>query len=129
LQIYTCTENDLQVKNEIILKALAEHDDLGALRQEKRALAEGELNLVVGSGKLLTILATETKRLRAMRDLEKVGKHSIDASKIQKQMHDDRIRAQVEKRELRRQRLQMQAVEDEQQRRTVMKDRRPAGYT
>jgi len=100
-----------KVKNEIILKALAEHDDLGALRQEKRALAE------------------ETKRLRAMRDLEKVGKHSIDASKIQKQMHDDRIRAQVEKRELRRQRLQMQAVEDEQQRRTVMKDRRPAGYT
>merc|ERR1711934_183162 len=100
-----------KVKNEIILKALAEHDDLGALREEKRVLAD------------------ETKRLRAMRDLEKVGKHSIDASAIQKQIHEDRVRAQVAKRELRRQRLQLQAVEDEEHRRSTVRDRRPAGYS
>jgi len=79
-----------KVKNEIILKALAEDDQLEALRQEKRALAE------------------EEKRLRAMRDLEKVGKKAIDTAKLQKSIRDDRIRATVEKRELRRQRLQAQ---------------------
>merc|ERR1711934_378485 len=79
-----------KVKNEIILKALAEDDQLEALRQEKRALAE------------------EEKRLRAMRDLEKVGKKAINIAKLQKSIRDDRIRATVEKRELRRQRLQAQ---------------------
>eukprot|EP00741_Cyanophora_paradoxa_P004800 tig00000829_g4657.t1 len=42
-----------QVKNEIILKALAEESDVEALRREKRLLAE------------------EEKRLRAILDLEK----------------------------------------------------------
>ena len=42
-----------QVKTDIILKALAETDDLAALRAEKRALA------------------LEEKKLRAMKDLEK----------------------------------------------------------
>jgi len=85
-----------KVKNEIILKALAETDDLEALRQEKRALAE------------------EEKRLRAMRDLEKVGKKAIDAAKIIKGQRDGRMREMEAKRELRRQRLQMQAIEEEE---------------
>jgi len=99
-----------RVKNEIILKALAEQDDLVALRQEKQQLA------------------LEEKRIRAMRDLEKVGKEPIDASKLQKAQRDERIRQTVEKRELRRQRLTMQAVEEEERRRSVMKARQPPGY-
>lgn len=99
-----------RVKNEIILKALAEHDDLEALRQEKRTLSE------------------EEKRLRAMRDLEKVGKKSIDAAKIQQRMRHERINQTVQKRELRRQRIQMQAVEEEEHRRSTMKARQPVGY-
>lgn len=46
-----------KVKNEIILKALAEASDLEALRQEKR------------------LIATEEKRLKALLDLEKTNGH------------------------------------------------------
>ena len=49
-----------------------------------------------------------------MRDLEKVGAKPIDAAKIQKAQRDARIAATIEKRELRRQRLTMQAVEEEE---------------
>ena len=98
------------VKNEIILSALSESDDLIALRKEKRSLAE------------------EAKRLRAMHDLEKVGKLTKDAATIHKRMHEDRVKAQVEKRELRRQRLTLNGPNDELRRRTVMESQRPTGY-
>jgi len=98
------------VKNEIILSALSESDDLIALRKEKRSLAE------------------EAKRLRAMHDLEKVGKLTKDAATIHKKMHEDRVKAQVEKRELRRQRLTLNGPNDELRRRTVMESQRPTGY-
>jgi len=104
------TKKKAKIKNEIILKALAEHDDLVALRQEKQSLAK------------------EEKRIRAMRDLEKVGSKPIDAAKIQKAQRDARIEATIEKRELRRQRLTMQAVEEEERRRSLMRSRQPAGY-
>merc|ERR1711918_1801 len=89
--------------------ALAETDDLEALRAEKRELTG------------------EEKRLRAMRDLEKVGKKAIDAAAIHKRMHEERMAATVQKRELRRQRLQMQAVEEEEKRRAAMKAQPPLG--
>lgn len=87
-----------KVKNEIILKALAETDDLEALRREKVALAE------------------EEKRIRAMMDLEKVGKKTIDAATLIKAQRAARVEETQSKRELRRQRLQMQTVEEEERR-------------
>merc|ERR1712166_543353 len=79
-----------RVKTDIILKALAETDDLAALRAEKRALVD------------------EERKLRALRDLEKVGSRTINAEKRITDLRKARLRDQQNKRMLRRQRLQLE---------------------
>merc|ERR1712166_341845 len=79
-----------RVKSDIILKALAETDDLAALGAEKRALMD------------------EEKRLKAMRDLEKVGAKTINAEKRITDLRKARLQDQQNKRMLRRQRLQLE---------------------
>ena len=68
----------------------------------------------------------EEKRLRAIRDLEKVGKKAIDSAQIQRKMREERRLQAEEKRNLRRQRMQMASIEGNQRGRSAQL---PEGYS
>eukprot|EP00656_Telonema_subtile_P020356 TRINITY_DN21484_c0_g1_i1.p1 TRINITY_DN21484_c0_g1~~TRINITY_DN21484_c0_g1_i1.p1 ORF type:complete len:221 (+),score=78.47 TRINITY_DN21484_c0_g1_i1:155-817(+) len=76
-----------RVKSDIILKALAEGDELSALRAEKRALV------------------AEEKRLRALRDLEKVSASPAELRRSRAAQRTHRELLAEEQRTLRRERL------------------------
>lgn len=87
----------MKVMNEIVLKALAETNDLEALRQEKR------------------LIANEEKRLKALIDLERAKTHKkqnmVDAQRAEKQRKS--MQAKARRKEVLEQRLAERRYEEE----------------
>eukprot|EP00948_MAST-09A_sp_MAST-9A-sp1_P001385 g1385.t1 len=84
-----------KVKNQILLKALAEASDLEQLRKEKRMIQE------------------EERRLKALRDLEKTnGKRKQDLLAAQRA---EKQRKQAQSKFLRKQRIRMQQLKEQKE--------------
>uniref|UniRef100_A0A7S4NTY6 Uncharacterized protein n=1 Tax=Guillardia theta TaxID=55529 RepID=A0A7S4NTY6_GUITH len=94
-------ERKQKIKTEIILKALAESNDLEQLRQEKRLIQE------------------EEKRLRIQQGLEKRGAADKRAEKM-REMQEERRRKNEQQFMQQRNRLAMQQAEEERRREAIL---------